>query len=39
MATWLAFKVAAKWEAWNHIGYVPIESFNGDAGRRWMEAQ
>jgi hypothetical protein len=20
---WLVFKVAAKWEAWNHMGYVP----------------
>jgi hypothetical protein len=23
IAAWLAFKVAAKWEAWNHMGYVP----------------
>jgi hypothetical protein len=23
---WLAFKVAAKWEAWNHMGYVPDAS-------------
>jgi hypothetical protein len=23
IGVWLAFKVAAKWEAWNHMGYVP----------------
>lgn len=23
IAVWLAFKVASKWEAWNHMGHVP----------------
>jgi hypothetical protein len=23
IGVWLAFKVAAKWEAWNHMAYVP----------------
>lgn len=23
IAAWLGFKVAAKWEAWNHMAYVP----------------
>lgn len=23
VGVWVAFKVAAKWEAWNHMGYVP----------------
>jgi hypothetical protein len=23
IGVWLAFKVAAKWEAWHHMGYVP----------------
>jgi hypothetical protein len=25
VAAWLAFKVAAKWEAWNHMAFVPDE--------------
>lgn len=23
VSVWLAFKLAAKWEAWNYMGYVP----------------
>jgi hypothetical protein len=28
IGVWLAFKVAAKWESWNHMAYVP-ESVDG----------
>ena len=41
VGVWLAFKVAAKWEAWSHMAFVPDDFAKADpvlyaiARRRW----
>lgn len=38
---WLAFKLAAKWEAWNHMGFVPDDPTHDHAVAplRWASAR
>ena len=35
---WLAFKVAAKWAAWQHIAKIP-EAFNDEDDRKYLNAR
>lgn len=44
VAAWVAFKVAAKWEAWNHMGHIPdtvkhVEELRYATARRIWAAQ
>jgi hypothetical protein len=35
---WLAFKVAAKWAAWQHIAKIP-ETFQGEDDKKYLQAR
>jgi hypothetical protein len=39
LGIWVGFKVASKWEAWNHMGYVPDVPDESVTPLRWARAR